>query len=96
MLRLQHLFLFAGESFPFDRIPADLERFHVLVDGMGRDAVGDGLFDLVKRDEAREVGEGAEGDDVREERLADFFNRELRDRSMRSKAFCCFCPAASR
>ena len=64
MLQLQHLFLLAEKSFPFDRIPADLERFHVLLDGVGRDAVGDGVFDLVEGDEAREVDEGAEGDDV--------------------------------
>ena len=41
--------------------------------------MGDGGFDLVERDEAREVRDGAEGDDVREEWLADFFDGELRD-----------------
>ena len=68
-----------GPLFPLDGVPADLQGFHVLLDGVGRDAVGDGGLDGVEGDEAREVDERAEGDDVREERAADFLDGELRD-----------------
>ena len=46
---------------------------------MRRDAVGDGFLDGVEGDDAGEAHEGAEGDDVCKERLADFLYGQLRD-----------------
>lgn len=71
--------LLCGLLFSLDGVPADLQGVHVLFDGVGRHAVGDGGLDGVEGDEAREVDERAKGDDVREERAADFLDGELRD-----------------
>lgn len=59
--------------------PAELEGFHVGVDGVRWHAVGDGFLDGVEGDDAREAHEGAEGNDVGEKWLADFLDGDLRD-----------------